>query len=44
MRSLAMIAPGHAAALKQLGEHPDPIHYDAISDALNIAEGRMTLG
>lgn len=44
MSAHSIIAPGHAAALKQLGEHPDPIHYDAISDALNVAEGRLTLG
>ena len=40
----SLIAPGHATALKQLGEQPDPIHYNAISDALNVAEGRLTLG
>ena len=34
----------HADALKALAETPDPIHYNAVSDALNIAEGRLTLG
>lgn len=32
------------AALLSIAEQPDPIHYNAVSDALNIAEGRMTLG
>jgi len=30
-------------AIKARAEQPDPIHYNAISDALNVAEGRMTL-
>lgn len=32
------------AALLAVAEQPDPINYNAVSDALNIAEGRMTLG
>jgi len=31
-------------AIKARAEQPDPIHYNAVSDALNVAEGRMTLG
>lgn len=34
----------HANALKALAEVPDPIHFNKVSDALNIAEGRLTLG
>ena len=36
------MAPG-IAALLALAETADPIHYNAVSDALNIAEGRLTL-
>lgn len=32
------------AALLAVAEQPDPIHYNAVSDALNVAEGRLTLG
>ena len=32
------------AALLAVAEEADPIHYNAVSDALNAAEGRMTLG
>lgn len=31
------------AALLAVGEAPDPIHLNGVSDALNRAEGRMTL-
>lgn len=31
------------AALLAVAEQPDPIHFNTVSDALNIAEGRMTL-
>lgn len=31
-------------ALLAVAEQPDPINFNTISDALNIAEGRMTLG
>ncbi|MDR1995147.1 hypothetical protein [Azonexus sp.] len=31
-------------SLLAVAEQPDPIHYNAVSDALNVAEGRMTLG
>ena len=27
----------------QLGTEPDPIHYNTVSDALNVAEWRMVL-
>ena len=32
------------AALLAVAERPDPVHYNAVSDVLNIAEGRLTLG
>ena len=32
------------AALLAVAEIDDPIHYNAVSDALNVAEGRLTLG
>lgn len=31
------------AALLAVAEQPDPINFNAVSDALNIAEGRLTL-
>lgn len=34
---------GAIAALLAVAEAPDPINFNAVSDALNIAEGRMTL-
>ncbi len=37
------LAPA-VAALLAVAEQSDPIHYNAVSDALNIAEGRLTLG
>lgn len=46
MTGLAQAMPPFAAglaALKSLGREPDAIDYNKISDALNIAEGRMTL-
>lgn len=33
----------HAAAIKALAKRDDPVHFNAVSDALNVAEGRMTL-
>lgn len=42
--SIEGFTQAHAAALKALAEQPDPIRYNAVSDALNIAEGRLTLG
>ena len=38
-----VITQTEADVLKALAETPNPIHYNAVSDALNIAEGRMTL-
>lgn len=32
-----------AAALKAIAEEADPINYNSVSDALNVAEGRLTL-
>ena len=32
------------AALLAVPEVTDPIHYNAVSDVLNVAEGRLTLG
>lgn len=43
---LAAILPQFADALhalQALGYAPDPIHFNTVSDALNVAEGRMTL-
>ena len=35
---------GHGiAALMATAERTEPIHFNAVSDALNIAEGRLTL-
>ena len=34
----------HITALLAVAEQPAPIHYNAVSDALNVAEGRLTLG
>lgn len=34
----------HAEAIKNLAQQPDPINFNIISDVLNIAEGRLTLG
>lgn len=38
-----VITQAEADALKALAETPNPIHYNTVSDALNVAEGRMTL-
>lgn len=38
-----VFSPTQAAAIKALAEQPDPIAVSAVSDALNIAEGRLTL-
>ena len=46
LESFAVAAPTMAAAvgaLLSVAEVADPIHYNAVSDALNIAEGRVTL-
>lgn len=34
---------GAVAALKAAAEQPAPIHFNTVSDALNVAEGRTTL-
>jgi hypothetical protein len=39
----AAITQAQADELLALGATPDPIHFNAVSDALNVAEGRMTL-
>lgn len=39
-----VITQAEADALKALAETPNPIHYNAVSDSLNVAEGRLTLG
>lgn len=41
-QSVPALAPA-VSALLQLGTEPDPIHYNTVSDALNVAEGRMVL-
>lgn len=38
-----VITQAEANALKALAETPNPIHYNAVSDALNVAEGRLML-
>ena len=46
MAAFAQAAPAFAdgiAALLATAERSEPIHYNAVSDALNIAEGRLTL-
>lgn len=46
MVAFAQAAPAFAdgiAALLATAERSEPIHYNAVSDALNIAEGRLTL-
>lgn len=46
MDVLASLLPDFAlglAALKALGQVPDPVNFNHVSDALNVAEGRMTL-
>lgn len=42
-RRVPALATG-IAALLAVAEEAAPIHYNAVSDALNAAEGRMTLG
>lgn len=47
MQQFAADAPTFAAGIAELlktAERATPIHYNAVSDALNIAEGRLTLG
>lgn len=39
-----IVSAAAVEAIKAKGEQADPYHYNTISDALNIAEGRMTLG
>ena len=46
MQAFAQVAPDFAvgiAALMATAERTKPIHFNAVSDALNIAEGRLTL-
>lgn len=46
MIAFAQAAPAFAdgiTALLATAERSEPIHYNAVSDALNIAEGRLTL-
>ena len=46
MQAFAQVAPDFAvgiAALMATAERTEPIHFNAVSDALNIAEGRLTL-
>ena len=46
MQAYAQAVPALAPAinaLMQLGVESDPIHYTAVSDALNVAEGRTVL-
>ena len=46
MQAFAQAAPSFAdgiAALLATAERSEPIHYNAVSDALNVAEGRLML-
>lgn len=46
LAAFATAAPAMASAVNALmavAEDADPIHYNAVSDVLNVAEGRMTL-
>ena len=46
MVAFAQATPAFADGIAMLlatAEHSEPIHYNAVSDALNIAEGRLTL-
>jgi len=43
LAAAGIVAPESVASIKALAERPDPINYNHVSDALNIAEGRMTL-
>ena len=46
MQAFAQVAPDFAVGITALlatAERSEPIHYNAVSDALNIAEGRLTL-
>jgi len=44
LAAAGVVAQESVASIKALAERADPIHYNLLSDALNIAEGRMTLG
>lgn len=44
LAAAGVVAPESVASIKALAERPEPIHYNLLSDALNVAEGRMTLG
>lgn len=47
MQQLAVAVPTFAegiAALLKLAERSTPINFNAVSDAMNVAEGRLTLG
>lgn len=39
-----LLHPDDYAELLAMASEPDPLHYNTVSDALNRAEGRMTLG
>lgn len=43
LAAVGLVDAASVAALKALAERQDPISFNAVSDALNIAEGRMTL-
>ena len=46
MQAFAQVAPSFAdgiAALLATAERSEPIHYNSVSDSLNVAEGRNTL-
>lgn len=43
LAAVGLVDAGSVTAVKSLAETADPIHYNAVSDALNIAEGRLML-
>lgn len=44
LAATGVIQAASAAAIKRLAERPDPMPFGAVSDALNKAQGLMTLG
>jgi hypothetical protein len=43
MAGAGIVDAAAVAAIKARAEQADPINYNAVSDALNIAEGRLTM-
>lgn len=43
LTAIGVLSPAQASVIKALAETPDPVSVSAVSDALNVAEGRMSL-